>query len=133
MDAERRNDEQVTLPPSDEQMRYESSSTGVSGRDSGTREIARSDETTQLLADEDSKGFLTRWEAIQTKFVDEPNRSVQEADQLVGELMNRLTTEFSEARSDLESRWEREDEVSTEDLRMTLQRYRSFFQRLLAA
>jgi hypothetical protein len=86
-----------------------------------------------LLADEDAGGFRSRWNEIQVRFVDEPRGSVQKADGLVAEMMERLTEMFSEERTRLESQWERGDDVSTEDLRIALQRYRSFFERLLSA
>ena len=91
------------------------------------------DETTSLLPDEEGTGFRNRWEEIQTSFVDEPRKSVQAADQLVAEVMQRLAESFARERSDLEQQWDRGEDVSTEDLRVALQRYRSFFQRLLAA
>jgi len=86
-----------------------------------------------LLADEDAGGFRSRWNEIQVRFVDEPRGSVQKADRLVAEMTGRLTQMFSEERTRLESQWERGDDVSTEDLRIALQRYRSFFERLLSA
>jgi hypothetical protein len=86
-----------------------------------------------LLADEDAGGFRSRWNEIQVRFVDEPRGSVQKADGLVAEMTGRLTQMFSEERTRLESQWERGDDVSTEDLRIALQRYRSFFERLLSA
>lgn len=86
-----------------------------------------------LLADEDAGGFRSRWNEIQVRFVDEPRGSVQKADGLVAEMMERLTHMFTEERTRLESQWERGDDVSTEDLRIALQRYRSFFERLLSA
>jgi hypothetical protein len=86
-----------------------------------------------LLADDDAGGFRSRWNEIQVRFVDEPRGSVQKADDLVAEMMERLTQMFSEERTRLESQWERGDDVSTEDLRIALQRYRSFFERLLSA
>jgi hypothetical protein len=86
-----------------------------------------------LLPSEDLGGFRTRWEEIQVRFVDEPRGAVQQADALVEELARRLTDSFARERGELESRWDRGDEVSTEDLRVALQRYRSFFDRLLAA
>jgi hypothetical protein len=85
-----------------------------------------------LLADEDAGGFSSRWSEIQVRFVDEPRGSVQEADGLVAEMIERLDKMFSEERTRLESQWERGDDVSTEDLRIALQRYRSFFTRLLS-
>jgi hypothetical protein len=86
-----------------------------------------------LLADEDAGGFRSRWNEIQVRFVDEPRGSVQKADGLVAEMMERLTQMFSDERTRLESQWERGHDVSTEDLRIALQRYRSFFERLLSA
>lgn len=97
---------------------------------------ARTDETGErrpLFAGEDAERFRSRWQEIQTGFVDEPQRSVEEADTLVAELMQRLASTFSEERSKLESQWAGGGDASTEDLRVALQRYRSFFDRLLAA
>jgi hypothetical protein len=74
-----------------------------------------------------------RWGAIQTGFVDEPRQAVEEADALVADLMRRLAQSFSEERKGLEGQWDRGDDVSTEDLRVALRRYRSFFTRLLSA
>jgi hypothetical protein len=73
------------------------------------------------------------WEEIQRDFVDRPRESVEQADALVADLMQRLAAGFSNERSRLESQWEGGDDVSTEDLRVALTRYRSFFQRLLSA
>ena len=85
-----------------------------------------------LFANEDASGYRTRWSAIQTGFVDEPRKAVEEADTLVAEVMKRLAEVFADERRDLETQWERADEVSTEDLRLAMRRYRSFFERLLA-
>lgn len=74
-----------------------------------------------------------RWYALQARFVDDPRDTVQEADSLVAELLQELARGFSEARSNLEQQWSGGGDASTEDLRVTLQRYRSFFERMLAA
>ena len=79
----------------------------------------------------DAEGYRTRWSAIQTGFVDEPRRAVEEADALVAEVVKRLAEGFAEARQKLEAEWERNDQVSTEDLRQSMRRYRTFFDRLL--
>jgi hypothetical protein len=84
-----------------------------------------------LLAVESAEAFRARWSSIQTGFVDEPGRSVKDADGLVAEVMKRLAEVFAQERSKLEEQWARKEEVSTEDLRLLLQRYRSFFDRLL--
>jgi len=85
----------------------------------------------QLMASENEEAFRSRWMSIQTGFVDEPSRAVKEADQLVAEVMERLAEVFSQERSKLEEQWTSQKEVGTEDLRVALQRYRSFFDRLL--
>jgi hypothetical protein len=84
-----------------------------------------------LLSGPDLEAVTRRWHEIQGGFVDEPQRAVQDADALVADLMNRVTQMFTAERKQLESQWSRGDQVSTEDLRVALQRYRSFFQRLL--
>jgi hypothetical protein len=73
-----------------------------------------------------------RWTEIQVGFVDEPRRAVKEADGLVAEVVKRLSEVFANERTGLERQWDRGDEVTTEDLRVALQGYRSFFDRLLA-
>lgn len=80
----------------------------------------------------DSDDFQTRWEAIQVRFVDEPRGAVEDADALVANVMQRLAEGFAQERERLEGQWGRGEDISTEDLRVALQRYRSFFQRLLA-
>lgn len=75
--------------------------------------------------------FNARWSEIQTGFVDEPRRAVQQADALVSDVIKRIADSFGSERAGLERQWDRGDDVSTEDLRQALQRYRSFFSRLL--
>lgn len=65
--------------------------------------------------------------------MDDPRNAVQDADRLVTDLMRRLSERFAIERDKLEAQWAGGDDVSTEDLRQNLQRYRSFFDRLLAA
>ena len=85
-----------------------------------------------LFAAGEAEEFRSRWDSIQTAFVDEPRKSVESADKLVASAIKRLAEIFAEERSKLESQWGRGDNVSTEDLRVALQRYRSFFTRLLS-
>ena len=89
------------------------------------------DDGGELFAPDERKELEQRWAEIQTRFVDEPRGSVEAANALVDDLMNRLLSSFSEERSRLERQWDRGDEVTTEDLRMVLKKYRSFFGRLL--
>ena len=86
-----------------------------------------------LFEAEDRDRFGESWTSIQAAFVDDPRDAVKEADTLVAELMQRLAETFSAERSRLESQWDNDEDVSTEDLRIALQRYRSFFDRLLSA
>jgi hypothetical protein len=86
----------------------------------------------QLLTTEELQTLRSQWDSIQTGFVDEPRHAVEQADSLVAEMMQRLAQLFADERSKLESQWSRGENVSTEDLRVALQRYRSFFDRLLS-
>ncbi|MGD9893884.1 MAG: hypothetical protein AB7R89_13990 [Dehalococcoidia bacterium] len=84
-----------------------------------------------LFAGDESETYRSRWAEVQTGFVDEPRRAVESADGLVAEVVQRLIQTFSDERNRLEQQWGQGDDVSTEDLRIALQRYRSFFERLL--
>lgn len=86
-----------------------------------------------LLPEAEIGDLRSRWSNIQAEFVDEPRRSVQEADKLVAATMQRLADGFATERASLEKQWDSGDNVSTEDLRVALQRYRAFFGRLLHA
>jgi hypothetical protein len=85
-----------------------------------------------LFSPEEAKEFRARWDAIQVGFVDEPRRAVEQADSLVAVTMKRLAEMFATERANLEGQWDRGENVSTEDLRLALRRYRSFFGRLLS-
>jgi hypothetical protein len=84
-----------------------------------------------LLPPDAVTGFQRRWESIQTAFIDAPRESVAQADRLVADLTDRIAESFRDHRSELEGRWHRGEDVTTEELRQSLQRYRSFFDRLL--
>jgi hypothetical protein len=90
-------------------------------------------QTSPLFPREEVDKFRSDWDAIQIAFVDEPRRSVERADELVAQTIQRLAEIFAKERSHLEETWGRGEEVSTEHFRVALQRYRSFFGRLLAA
>jgi hypothetical protein len=91
------------------------------------------DEQATLLPADQSERFTERWQEIQASFVDQPRQSVEQADALVADLMQRLAAGFSTERERLEGQWDRGDDISTEELRVVLTRYRSFFGRLLEA
>jgi molecular chaperone GrpE (heat shock protein) len=95
-----------------------------------------SEQTTQTaepLLGQDVEQLRERWQAIQAAFVDEPQDAVQQADALVTDVIKRLTKTFQETKDSLESQLGEAEDVSTEDLRVGLQRYRTFFERLLQA
>jgi hypothetical protein len=117
-----------------------------SNREASTPDLAQSAPTTEpatgrpspdaeepLVPPERLGELRRRWETTQTRFVDEPRRSVEEADQLVGEVLRILADTYASERSALEQQWGSGEEASTEALRLILQRYRAFFNRLLTA
>ena len=84
-----------------------------------------------LFSEPEMGDFRSQWSKLQTGFVDEPRQTVEGADQLVVAVMQRLADGFANERLGLEKQWDSGNNVSTEDLRLALQRYRAFFDRLL--
>jgi len=98
---------------------------------SASKETSQAEESSgPLFSTDEAREFRTRWDAIQVGFVDEPRRSVEQADNLVASTIKRLAEVFADERQRLEGQWTRGESVSTEDLRLALRRYRSFFGRL---
>ena len=127
-------DAEVESAQSDEPLTREQPS-DTPAADTGTLQNAPSARTEHesLFPSDQGERFTSRWQEIQTSFVDQPRDAVAEADALVADLMQRLAASFSQERERLEAQWDRGDDVSTEDLRVALTRYRSFFDRLLTA
>jgi len=104
----------------------------VKGQEPETLDTAAAvSEAMPLFSESEMGDFRSQWSKVQTGFVDEPRRTVEEADKLVAAVMQKLAEGFANERSGLEKKWESGDNVSTEDLRLALQLYRSFFDRLL--
>src|ERR1700683_1249247 len=99
----------------------------------GGRPATNAAAETPLLSNSELSDLRSQWSNIQAEFVDDPRRSVQQADQLVATAMQRLAGGFAHERATLEKQWDSGDQVSTEELRVALQRYRAFFGRLLNA
>jgi hypothetical protein len=118
--------------PAEEEQRFERDEPAVRDQ-TATPEETGSAEVGSLLPQADETDLRARWEEIQTRFVDDPRQAVEDADALVAGVMKRLAEGFAQAREQLEGQWSRGEDVGTEDLRVALQRYRSFFQRLLSA
>jgi hypothetical protein len=107
------------------------------------RQLAE-DSAAPLFATDAALSFQRRWDTIQAGFVDDPRRAVEDADALVAETMQRLAETFAEERRRLEQEFARQPTAgagpdtaaqssdSTENLRIALRHYRSFFKRLLA-
>lgn len=111
----------------------EATATGQSAHGSDAVAAEPAVEEEPLLGAEEAEVFRSRWQAIQAEFVDDPQDAVHGADALVAEVMQTLATSFSSHKEVLQGQWGRGEEVATEDLRLALQHYRSFFNRLLSA
>jgi hypothetical protein len=96
-----------------------------------TQTDTRHDELVPLFEEDAARKFRSRWLAIQSKFVDDPGDSVKQADDLVADVIKNVTMNFANRRVSLEKQWNGGDNTSTEDLRIALKQYRSFFDRLL--
>jgi len=94
--------------------------------------ITEDEQLARLFSPDAAKEFRSRWDAIQSSFVDDPKRAVRQGDELVAQVLKSLTETFSNERSRLEGQLDQSDKASTENLRVALRRYRSFFERLLS-
>lgn len=135
-ESERMTEEQTPTgqpPEADDEIRREgdTESSGSEAVDAGTGDDDASREP--LLSESSASDYRARWEQIQARFVDDPRSSVEQADALVNEVVHDLESSFGSERDTLEGQWQRGEDVQTEDLRIVLRRYRSFFGRLLAA
>ncbi|HEX6329884.1 MAG TPA: hypothetical protein VF129_01150 [Actinomycetota bacterium] len=126
-------DRAMREPDDDGPFREEASTaTAMGGAMAGTAPAGAGPQD-PLLPGDRLRTYRDRWEQIQVRFVDEPQSSVEQADRLVLDVIQQLQSSFAAERESLEGQWQRGDDVDTEQLRMALQRYRSFFHRLLAA
>jgi hypothetical protein len=90
------------------------------------------DRLVALFTPDAANDFRSRWNDVQIGFVDDPKQAVKKADELVAQVMTSLAQTFSKERAELEGFINGSDRGSTENLRVALRRYRSFFQRLLS-
>ena len=96
------------------------------------RETGEEGQLAALFLPDVARDFRSRWDAVQISFVDDPRLAVQQADELVDQVMKSLAGTFSSERTKLEAQVDLTDKASTENLRLVLRRYRSFFERLLS-
>lgn len=123
--------------PQDNAPQNASGTTAVETRatDTGTsssQSKSQDGTSTPLFQSDETDTFRSRWQDIQSTFVDDPRHAVERADNLVADIMKQLADLFANERSQLEQQWEQGEDVSTEDLRLALRSYRSFFDRLLS-
>ena len=85
-----------------------------------------------LFTQEIALDFRTRWDLVQRSFVDDPKEAVHAADELVAQVTENLAQTFAQQRSTLEAGLDQAETPSTENLRIALRQYRSFFERLLS-
>jgi hypothetical protein len=96
-----------------------------------TADIVEDERQSQWFGRPELEEYRSRWSSIQTAFVDAPRQAVKDADDLIQSLVRKLSDSFTHERERLTKQWDRGEQVSTEDLRVTLQRYRTYFDRLL--
>ncbi|MER6442502.1 hypothetical protein ABT275_40255 [Streptomyces sp. NPDC001185] len=110
-----------------------SAATGTRATGTGDRAGGAGDEddVPQLLGPQDEEAFRARWQEVQSQFVDDPREAVHTADALVADVMQRLAATFADHKQELEGQWNRGEQADTENLRLALRHYRSFFNRLL--
>lgn len=106
------------------------SAAGERGTSGATEPGAQQHQSVEVMAVERCRDFRSRWDSLQGTFVDRPREAVQEADGLVGDVLDELSRVFRDQRGALEAQWAN-DTASTENLRVALHRYRDFFDRLL--
>jgi hypothetical protein len=116
--------------PSGQTTNGEQSEAGRAARQTA---VAGQPGSESLIAESEVSDYRGRWDTIQGNFVDDPKKSVTEADNLVGQVIESVTSRFAEQRQKLESQWSQGSDASTEDLRLALQQYRAFFERLLVS
>jgi len=127
LDAEPGGDHRLAEVPPEDEIRDEPQEEVVAAPRGGSAD----EPMPQLFTDQDVDRFRQDWQAIQISFVDDPKRAVTEADELVAAVIQSLAATFASHKSDLESQW-RQGEAATEELRVALRRYRSFFNQLLS-
>lgn len=123
---------EIPAPPAVPVIRTSTVVSGGSSSAGAATAPSLEEQPVPLLSPEEAKDFRARWDAIQVNFVDDPRRVVEQVNGLVEVATKRLAEMFAVERAKLEGQWERGENVLTEDLRLALRRYRSFFGRLLS-
>jgi hypothetical protein len=122
------DDEPARTGPADDEPAYRDAPGSAEMPRAG---MGRGDGTAELFEPDDVDRFRAGWRDVQSRFVDDPREAVEGADRLVADVMQSLTSRFTDRKHELEVRWQQGSEAETEDLRQALRSYRSFFDRLL--
>jgi hypothetical protein len=125
---ENQQEQQEQQAPRDQRQEFEPAG---QRQQTQTMQQASGQNSGGLMGGQEMQKFSSQWTSIQAAFVDEPRKAVEQADRLVEEVIQHMSKTFANERQNLEGQWSRGDQVSTEDLRVSLQRYRQFFQSLL--
>lgn len=132
IDRDMTDEEQMRREQIAEDRAVENRSSTVNTTASDTPAAGATDEGLEPLFEEEAaRKFRSRWMVIQSKFVDDPRDSVKQADDLVADIIKNVTMNFADRRIGLEKQWNSGENISTEDMRQALKRYRAFFERLL--
>lgn len=83
-----------------------------------------------LWAEQTAQGFRERWRDVQLRFVDDPRGAAGEAQTLLAEVVDALSTAAARQKSELDA-WSSADGGDTEQLRVVVRRYREFLDRVL--
>jgi hypothetical protein len=93
------------------------------------QQSADEDTATQLFEDQEAERFRAQWRDLQAGFVDEPKSAVRDAEALVSQMLDSLTSHIAEQKQALVGEHNGDD---TEQLRVTLRRYRVLFDQILS-
>jgi hypothetical protein len=88
--------------------------------------------TINLFPNEGKQALRSRLEALKVGFVDDPQRSAEQAESLVSEAIDELIKQLSSRREKLTKDWREDRQISTEDFRLAFQGYRALFERVLS-
>ena len=91
------------------------------------RPVLTRDSGGAFMSQSDDESFRARWSSVQVGFVDDPRQAVDEAEQLVADVIADLVDGFRRRRTELET----DGSGSTDELRAAFRGYRDFFDRLL--
>ncbi|MFI7002307.1 hypothetical protein [Nocardia sp. NPDC050175] len=104
----------------------------TSGNGAERQQTSLDDVGAPLFADTDLDQLRTQWREVQGTFVDNPRDAVTQADQIVTDIVYKLTTAIAERKRVLEEHTSGAQDGDTEELRQALRGYRGFFRRLLS-